>query len=183
MVNSCHGEQCDVVTSNNNANYFKKHTSMHTSTVWNRHTTRSPPSNSYIHKLLHCWNQSGLIVAKGVCLSVQDKQVTWAQHGHTQCMRINTHLLGDLGHTPAMKILHSEVASEAVFGHKYNSSDLPVCSLHVRMKLAIAHAKLIFDLHYFYPGTSEFNVGTGPGMPGCSYMYATAVSYRSYFTI
>ena len=30
----------------------------------------------------------------------------------------------------------------------------------------------LFDLrflHYFYPGTSEFNVDTGPGMPGCSY--------------
>ena len=62
-----------------------------------------------------------------------------------------------------MKILHSEIASEAVFGHKYHSSDLPVCSLHVCMKLAIAHAKLIFDrnfLHYFYLSTSEFNVGT-----------------------
>ena len=108
----------------------------------------------------------------------QDEQVTWAQHGHTQCVRINTHLLGDLGHTPAMKILHFEIASEAVVGHKYHSSDLPVCSLHVRMKLAITHAKLIFDrnfLHYFYPGTSEFNVGTGPGMPGCS--YATVNSY------
>ena len=34
----------------------------------------------------------------------------------------------------------------------------------------------VFDLrflHNFYPGTSKFNVGTGPGMPGCS--YATAV--------
>ena len=43
------------------------------------------------------------------------------------------------------------------------------------MKLAIIHARVIFDhnfLHYFYLGTSEFNVGTGPGMPGCS--YATA---------
>ena len=72
----------------------------------------------------------------------QDEQVTWAQHGHTQRVR-NTHLLGDLGHTPAMKIfsiIHSEIASEAVFGHKYHSSVLPVCSLHVRMKLAIAHA-------------------------------------------
>ena len=31
------------------------------------------------------------------------------------------------------------------------------------------------SLYYlcFYPGTSEFNVGTGPGMPGCS--YATAL--------
>ena len=30
----------------------------------------------------------------------------------------------------------------------------------------------LFDLrflYYFYLGTSEFNVGTGPGMPGCSY--------------
>ena len=80
------------------------------------------------------------------------------------------HLLRDLGHALAIKffeIIHSEIASEAVFGHKYNSSDLPVCSLHVRIKLAIAHAnKLIFDLcflHYIYPGTSKFNVGTGPG--------------------
>ena len=32
----------------------------------------------------------------------QDKQVMWAQHGHTQCV-CNTHLLGDLGHTPTMK--------------------------------------------------------------------------------
>ena len=31
----------------------------------------------------------------------QDVQVTWAQHGHTQC--VNTHLLRDLGNTPAMK--------------------------------------------------------------------------------
>ena len=34
----------------------------------------------------------------------------------------------------------------------------------------------LFDLrflHYFYPDTSEFNVGTGLGMPGCS--YATAI--------
>ena len=32
----------------------------------------------------------------------QDVQVImWAQHGHTQC--VNTHLLRDLGDTPAMK--------------------------------------------------------------------------------
>ena len=39
---------------------------------------------------------------------------------------------------------------------------LPVCSLHVCM---------IIDLSFllYYPGTSEFYVGTGPGMPGCSY--------------
>ena len=49
-----------------------------------------------------------------------------AQHGHTQCVR-NTHLLGDLGHAPAMKnfkIIHSESASETVFGYKYNSFNL-----------------------------------------------------------
>ena len=52
--------------------------------------------------------------------SSQDEQVTWPQHGHIQCVG-NTHLLGDLGHTPTMnfqKIIHSEIASEAVFGHK-----------------------------------------------------------------
>ena len=58
----------------------------------------------------------------------QDEQVTcMAQHGHTHCMR-NTHLLGDLGHTPA------------IFGHKYHSAYLPVISLHACMKHAIAHA-------------------------------------------
>ena len=54
----------------------------------------------------------------------------WAQHGHTQCVR-DPHLLGDLhvGHTPTMKILHSdhEIASVAVFGHKYHSSNLYAC--------------------------------------------------------
>ena len=51
----------------------------------------------------------------------QDDQVTWAQHGHIQCTH-NTHLLGELGHTPAIKFFwHSEIASEAIFGHKYHS--------------------------------------------------------------
>ena len=52
------------------------------------------------------------------------KLCAWAQHGHTQCAVRNTthnHLLGDLGHAPAMKIIHSEIASEAVFDHKYHS--------------------------------------------------------------
>ena len=41
----------------------------------------------------------------------QDVQVMWAQHGHTQC--INTHLLRDLGNTPAMKtFIHFEIASK-----------------------------------------------------------------------
>ena len=33
----------------------------------------------------------------------QDEQVMWAQHGHIQCVH-NMHLLGKLGHAPAMKI-------------------------------------------------------------------------------
>ena len=33
----------------------------------------------------------------------QDEQVTWAQHGHIQCTR-NTHLLGELGHAPAVTL-------------------------------------------------------------------------------
>ena len=49
--------------------------------------------------------------------SAIDEQVVWAYHGHTQCVH-NTHLLGDLGHAPAMekklKIIHSEIVSEAV---------------------------------------------------------------------
>ena len=32
----------------------------------------------------------------------QDEQVTWAQRGHTQCVR-NMHLLGNLGRAPTMK--------------------------------------------------------------------------------
>ena len=71
----------------------------------------------------------------------QDEQVTWAHHGHTQSAR-NTHLLGDLRHAPAKKIFFNYTLWDRFwgrFGHKYNSSDLPVCSLHVRIKLAIAH--------------------------------------------
>ena len=71
-------------------------------------------------------------------LHSQDEQVIWAQHGHAQCVR-NMHLLGDLGHTTLtikkFSIIHSEIT---VFGHKSHSSDLPVCSLHVRTKLVIA---------------------------------------------
>ena len=53
----------------------------------------------------------------------QDEQVTLAQHGHIQCAH-GMHLLGELGHAPAMEIIHSEITSEAVFSQ-------PVCSLHV----------------------------------------------------
>ena len=47
--------------------------------------------------------------------------------GHIQCSR-NTHLLGELGHAPAMnfffEIIHSELVSEIVSGHKYHSFTL-----------------------------------------------------------
>ena len=58
--------------------------------------------------------------------------------GHIQCA-CNTHLLEELGHAPAVKIfIHSEIASEIVFGHTILSV-LPVYLLHVHMKV-IAHA-------------------------------------------
>ena len=51
------------------------------------------------------------------------RQLCGHSMGHTQCVRNTTHnhLLGDLGHAPAMKIIHAEIASEAVFCHKYHS--------------------------------------------------------------
>ena len=70
-----------------------------------------------------------------------------------------------------LKIIHSGNASEAVFGYKYHSSDLPVSSLHVRMKLAIAHAniELIFDLsflHYFTRAPANFTWAQPRVCPG-----------------
>ena len=64
----------------------------------------------------------------------QDEQVTWAHHGHIQCMP-NTQLLGEMGRAPTMKsfeIIHPEVAVPFF-------QALPVCSLHVHMKV-ITHA-------------------------------------------
>ena len=72
----------------------------------------------------------------------QDELVTWAQYRHIQCAH-NTHLLGELGHTPAMNffpIIHSEIASEILWPQIATIlSVLPVCTLHVHMK-AISHA-------------------------------------------
>ena len=51
--------------------------------------------------------------------------------GHIQCA-CNTHPLGELGHAPAVKIfIHSEIASEAIFGHKHHSFSL-ICILASR---------------------------------------------------
>ena len=59
----------------------------------------------------------------------QDEQITWAQHGDIE-----------LRHAPTMKILlHSEVASEAAFAHKYHYFCL-TCMLASRPHKVIAHA-------------------------------------------
>ena len=68
----------------------------------------------------------------------------WAQHGHIQCV-CNTHLLGELGHTPAMNffltlynlrlLLRLFLATNTIL------SVLPVCLLHVHMN-AITHANI-----------------------------------------
>ena len=82
-----------------------------------------------------------------------------------QCVRN----IGDLGHAPTtknFKIIHWD----RFWGcFRPQIHFLPVCSLHVCMKLATVRAWSLCT----YRGTSEFNVGTGPGMPGCS--YATAI--------
>ena len=61
-------------------------------------------------------------------------QVTWAQHGHTQCMHKHTFATG-----PGAYILNYtlEIVSEAVSGDKYHSSDSPVCSLHLVVEAGV----------------------------------------------
>jgi len=88
---------------------------------------------------------------------------------------------GACSHHKKKKILvYSEIASEAVFGHKYHSFSLTCMLASHPHESGRTCLSLVFDLgfpHYFYPGTSEFSVGTGPGMPGCS--YATESLYSS----
>ena len=76
---------------------------------------------------LHCCNESQW--------HSQDVQVPWAQHGHTQCVR-NTHLVENLGHTPAVEI-YKFYTLKLLFAYKYYSFNL-----HVHMKLAITHGDL-----------------------------------------
>ena len=83
--------------------------------------------------------------------------------------RVNTHLLVFENflrlYTPR-SLLRPFLATNTIL------SVLPVCSLHVHMKV-IAHANnwsFTLAFHIFY--NSEFSVGTGPGMPG--YSCATA---------
>ena len=90
----------------------------------------------------------------------------WSQHGHTQCVR-NTHLLGNLGHAPPRKIIHSEKSLSFIYLKtctKYtNIAFLPEIKYH-SFSLTCMLASRPLDLrfpHYFYPGTSEFYVGTG----------------------
>ena len=47
----------------------------------------------------------------------QDEQVT---HGHIQCMR-NTHLLGELGHAPAMKIFFKSYTLRLLLDHHFQT--------------------------------------------------------------
>ena len=77
------------------------------------------------------------------------------------------HLLGELGHAPAMKILHSEITSVAAFGHKYHSFSLtciPVSSLHVRKKqsltLAIDFTRAPVNLRGHRPAQACAHVAT-----------------------
>ena len=71
----------------------------------------------------------------------QDEQVTWAHHGHTQCV-CNTYLLGDLGHAPTMKKfkLYTLRSLLRPFQAQIQLFRLTaVCSLLVRIKIVIAH--------------------------------------------
>ena len=58
---------------------------------------------------------------------LQDEQVTWAQLGPIQCAG-NTHLLGELGDAPAMKMLHSR---SFLWLFLATNTILSVFSLHV----------------------------------------------------
>ena len=92
--------------------------------------------------------------------------------GHSMGTFSNTHLLGELhGHASAMKIictlrllLRPFLATNTIL-----SVLLPVWSLNVHMKV-IAHANnWSLTLAFLTRGTSEFYLGTGLGMSGCSY--------------
>ena len=101
----------------------------------------------------------------------QNEQVTWAHHRHIQCTP-SMHLLGEMGHAPAIKvfwIIHPEIASEAVLGNKYHSFK---SYLYARFMSTFKQSHMLITApwpyfpHYLYP---EFYVGTSLGMPGCSY--------------
>ena len=101
----------------------------------------------------------------------QNEQVTWAHHRHIQCMP-SMHLLGEMGHAPAIKvfwIIHPEIGSEAVLGNKYHSFK---SYLYARFMSTFKQSHMLITApwpyfpHYLYP---EFYVGTSLGMPGCSY--------------
>ena len=65
----------------------------------------------------------------------QDEQVTWTQHGHIRCA-CNSHLLGKLGHTPAMKMFWNYTLLRWFLATNTILLVLPACSHHV----AIGHA-------------------------------------------
>ena len=69
------------------------------STVRSAHYHTHPPTHTHQHTHTHSY-------VTPLQWRSQDEQVTWAQHGHTHCVRSYMRLLGDLGHAPAMKILN-----------------------------------------------------------------------------
>ena len=69
----------------------------------------------------------------------------WAQHG--QCMR-DTHLLR---HAPAIKKIYILKSLLRLFSATNTiPSVLPVCSLHVHIKIAITHRSLTLALHIIF---------------------------------
>ena len=69
--------------------------------------------------------------------------------GHTQCMH-NMYLLGNLGHAPTMKIftiIHSIIASEAVFSHGYHSFSL-TCMLTSHLHETCDHTWSLHGLSF-----------------------------------
>ena len=112
----------------------------------------------------------------------------WAQHGHIQCAR-NTHLLGELGHAPSMKvfffeILHSEITLRRFLATYTTLSVLPVCSLNIHMK-AITHANnwsltLAFYIIFTWAPVNFMLAHTQvcPGVANTLMMFASTTRYR-----
>ena len=71
-----------------------------------------------------------------------------------------------------MKV-YFEIVSEIVSGHTYHSFTLTYVLTSRPHEGDRTANNWSYDLrfpHYFYLGTSEFYVGTGPGKAGCSYI-------------
>ena len=103
-------------------------------------------------------------------------QAMWPQHGHILCTH-NTHLFGDTGacsrHENFLKLYTLRSLLKPFWPQiPIFQSYLYTCFMSTWKQLHMLRTDSSFP-HYFYPGTSEFYMGTGPGMPGCSYTTAT----------